>query len=232
MNLESYEEKDHVKSFSYMLNQFIVYYNLDSSSLKNKFLNKFTYNSYFHRVLMILFRPHYINTYFISRGTFTHQGHQYEGKIRDTTSKNNLVHQLSKMHLIDEKRHTAVSHCIVEMAHEIIEESRVHKTMVNIAEKVEKLILKTSFDNEYNCKIEGNIMKKFVSQSKLFNKDEINFLNEHILTFYKMKLRNIKMKENISDDLKGLILNNDLSDKRKNYWLKYLCEQELILPPL
>ncbi len=55
------------------------------------------------------FGSDYALTYFLSRGFFNHMGKAFESEVLHATSENDPIHQLSKMHIIDENKHTAIS---------------------------------------------------------------------------------------------------------------------------
>lgn len=175
--LETEEEKDHIKTFSFILSQITSHYHLDTSHLKNKFSHMFSGNLFLLNMMIKLFGADYALTYFLSRGFFNHMGKAFESEVLNANPTNNLIHQLSKMHIIDENRHTAISNLFSNCISSYLPKNINGDITQFFYTYFQNLVVKSSFSESYTKKIEFNLTWNLLSQCQLFK----NFTQEQLL---------------------------------------------------
>lgn len=222
--LEVAEEYDHIKTFKYLMHEFCENYQLSSNRIKNKFLNKLSYNDFINNMLIKIFGPQYMCSYFLARGVFNHLGYHFEKHI---IPENNLIYEISKLHIIDEKRHTAVSHTFSQVLYDLFE-AKENKLVNSIAHKIENQILRTSFNSHYNNKIEFNIAITFIKESNLFSIEEVNKLLEDLRNIYLIKHQDSKMSQASSQNIYKLIEESQIETQRKLYWINHLKQNKIL----
>lgn len=181
--LETKEELDHIKTFSMIMAGIATHYELGTSHLKNKVAHIFSTNQYFLRFMLKSFGPDYVLTYFISRGIFNHMGYGFESAVASGADHSSPVKELTKLHIIDEKRHMVISNLFSQTAREFLPSTSLNKAMMRIYSPLENIIIKGSFSESYTKKIEYNLALSLLIQCKLFSSWSVNevecFLKEH-----------------------------------------------------
>jgi len=228
LQLETQEERDHIKAFKFVMKEIVNHYKLDDSMIKNKLLNQLSYNTSFNSFLMKVFGPKYVTTYFLARGVFNHIGYCYESNILNTVSNNNLIHELTKLHIVDEKRHTAISHSFSSAINEMMEESIQNRLLSSISKKIEDQVINTSFSERYNCEIEASILKNFINQTNIISMEQKYILISLCDQFYSKKNQHISLSDNLDSNVLELINQSQLDSQRKKYWLDRLQKFGLI----
>jgi hypothetical protein len=219
--LESAEEVDHIKTFKKILDSFQSHYGIAHLKPKNKITNKISNSNKVMDLFIRSFGIEYGITYFVSRGIFNHMGSTFENEVLKESKKSSVIHEISKLHVIDEARHTGTSSLFSEVldmcSSRAFQQPKSH--IRKIYPFLEENILKSSFDEKMAKNIERNIAIKFMNGIKLFDNLDRNEINQICKSHFN-SLTELERFKNMEVPQKNLkVINKSLlNENSKESW--------------
>lgn len=146
-------------------------------------------------------------------------GKAFESEVLRETSENDPIHQLSKMHIIDENRHTAISNLFSKCSSSYLPKKDHSVVTSFIFKYFQNAVVRSSFSESYTKRIEFNLAYSLLEQNKLFSK----YTDQELYSFCKEhydQITGIEEIKNTQIPSKNFYMlnNSELSEQQKIDW--------------